>query len=84
VHEFCERLAPLLSQHMSREQVAQLFMKIDSNVGGTVDWDEFSEYMFMARSDAPADAPDTWKLFPLVRPAPRARAAACSRAGLAV
>lgn len=42
MQEFCERIAPLLGNHRSREEVAQLFMKIDSNAGGTVDWEEFT------------------------------------------
>ena len=36
--EFCEKLGPYLGQNLSREQIVQLFMKIDADAGGTVDW----------------------------------------------
>jgi Ca2+-binding EF-hand superfamily protein len=40
--EFCDQLGPYLGKNLSKEEVEQLFMKIDANAGGTVDWNEFS------------------------------------------
>lgn len=38
IDEFCSKLGPHLGLNLKRQQVAQLFMKIDANAGGTVDW----------------------------------------------
>lgn len=45
----------------------QLFMKIDADAGGTVDWDEFSNYMFLKKADNDEDSSACWRLFPAVR-----------------
>lgn len=44
--EFANKLGPLLGKNLTRDQIAQLFMKIDADAGGTVDWDEFTNFMF--------------------------------------
>lgn len=41
-------------------------MKIDADAGGTVDWDEFSNYMFLKRAENDEDNIESWHLFPLV------------------
>ncbi|KAH9256592.1 hypothetical protein BASA81_005284 [Batrachochytrium salamandrivorans] len=38
----------VLGKSLNEEQMEQLFMKIDSNSDGTVDWEEFSAYMMAA------------------------------------
>jgi Ca2+-binding EF-hand superfamily protein len=38
IDEFCSRLGPHLGSNLSHQAVAQLFMKIDADAGGTVDW----------------------------------------------
>lgn len=38
VEEFCAKLGPHLGVNLKPQQVAQLFMKIDADAGGTVDW----------------------------------------------
>ena len=38
VDEFCAKLGPHLGVNLKPQQVAQLFMKIDADAGGTVDW----------------------------------------------
>jgi len=38
VDEFCAKLGPHLGLNLKPQQVAQLFMKIDADAGGTVDW----------------------------------------------
>jgi uncharacterized metal-binding protein len=38
IDEFCAKLGPHLGVNLKRQQVAQLFMKIDADAGGTVDW----------------------------------------------
>lgn len=64
--EFCEQLGPYLGKDLSKQQISQLFMKIDADAGGTVDWDEFSNYMFLKKADSDESAA-CWKLFPAVR-----------------
>ncbi|OQR84549.1 hypothetical protein ACHHYP_13261 [Achlya hypogyna] len=47
------------SDNWSATQISQLFMKIDANSDGTVDWDEFTNFMFLnanATKDASATA----------------------------
>lgn len=38
IDEFCAKLGPHLGNNLTRQQVSQLFMKIDADAGGTVDW----------------------------------------------
>ncbi len=38
IEEFCDKLGPHLGQGLTRTQIAQLFLKIDADAGGTVDW----------------------------------------------
>lgn len=66
IDEFCEQLGPYLGKDLTRQQIMQLFMKIDADAGGTVDWDEFSNYMFLKRAENDEDSAESWKLFPVV------------------
>ena len=65
--EFCEQLGPYLGKDLSKQQIMQLFMKIDADAGGTVDWDEFSNYMFLKKADNDEDSTACYRLFPAVR-----------------
>ena len=38
IDDFCDKLGPLLGEGVSRAELVQLFMKIDADCGGTVDW----------------------------------------------
>lgn len=38
IDEFCEKLGPHLGNNLTITQIRQLFMKIDADAGGTVDW----------------------------------------------
>jgi Ca2+-binding EF-hand superfamily protein len=67
IEEFCEQLGPYLGKDLTKEEVTQLFMKIDADAGGTVDWDEFSNYMFLQRAENDEDNVESWRLFPMVR-----------------
>lgn len=53
IDEFSQQMGPLLGANLTQQQIAQLFMKIDADAGGTVDWDEFTNYMFSEGSGAP-------------------------------
>ncbi|EQC29805.1 hypothetical protein SDRG_12351 [Saprolegnia diclina VS20] len=44
--------------HWTPTQISQLFMKIDANSDGTVDWDEFTNFMFL-NANATKDASAT-------------------------
>lgn len=67
IEEFCEQLGPYLGNNLSKQQVTQLFMKIDADAGGTVDWDEFSNYMFLKRAENEDDNATAFRFFPMVR-----------------
>ncbi len=38
-------------------------MKIDADAGGTVDWDEFTNFMFLQRTDTQEDDSENWRFF---------------------
>lgn len=38
MEEFIEKLGPLIGENMSKKEVGQLFMKIDADSNGGVDW----------------------------------------------
>lgn len=61
--EFAERLGPYLGAGLSRTQLAQLFMRIDADCGGTIDWEEFTNYFFLQRAaTGGADGGADWRL----------------------
>ncbi|KAJ3083935.1 WD repeat-containing protein 49, partial [Rhizoclosmatium hyalinum] len=45
IDKFREVFGKVLGGNLSYDQMTMLFMKIDANSDGTVDWDEFSTYM---------------------------------------
>eukprot|EP00842_Homolaphlyctis_polyrhiza_P005998 jgi/Hompol1/639/HPOL_002560-RA len=45
INKFRDVFGEVLGGNLTYEQMTQLFMKIDANSDGTVDWDEFSAYM---------------------------------------
>eukprot|EP00049_Salpingoeca_infusionum_P012689 m.233875 g.233875 ORF g.233875 m.233875 type:complete len:1093 (-) comp15250_c0_seq3:24-3302(-) len=48
MQRFCDIMAHLVEdRHIPREQLALLFMKIDTSCDGNVDWDEFCTYMLL-------------------------------------
>ena len=38
IDEFCEKLGPYLGGNLTTSDIRQLFLKIDADAGGTVDW----------------------------------------------
>ncbi|XP_062516095.1 WD repeat-containing protein on Y chromosome-like isoform X2 [Corticium candelabrum] len=47
VDEFCLAFGDILGKGKNRQQMNFMFMKIDSNCDGTIDWDEFCTYMLL-------------------------------------
>jgi Ca2+-binding EF-hand superfamily protein len=45
IDKFREVFSTVLGSSLSFDQMTLLFMKIDANSDGTIDWDEFSTYM---------------------------------------
>uniref|UniRef100_A0A7S0WPJ8 EF-hand domain-containing protein n=1 Tax=Chlamydomonas leiostraca TaxID=1034604 RepID=A0A7S0WPJ8_9CHLO len=65
IDEFIEKLGPHLGNNLTEQQIRQLFMKIDADAGGTVDWEEFTNYMFLERAqEASGTTSENWRLFP--------------------
>jgi len=65
INEFIDKLGPHLGGNLTRDQITQLFMKIDADAGGTVDWEEFTNYMFLERAqEASGTTNENWRLFP--------------------
>lgn len=50
--EFYEKLGPYLGEGLRPAAVSQLFMRIDADCGGTIDWQEFIDYMFLQRASS--------------------------------
>lgn len=45
--EFIEHFGDVIGKGMNPKQLRSLFMKIDADAGGTVDWTEFMNYMLL-------------------------------------
>jgi hypothetical protein len=50
--QFSAVFRSILGNSLSDEQMQLLFMKIDANSDGTIDWDEFSTYMMTGASES--------------------------------
>jgi len=50
-NEFVEAYGAILGDNLSDIQLTHLFMKIDANSDGSVDWEEFTNYMFLGNED---------------------------------
>lgn len=57
IDEFLEAFGGVLGKNLSHEQLTHLFMKIDANSDGSVDWDEFTNFMLL-ENQAAADMSD--------------------------
>lgn len=49
MQEFMEAFGSIINRDgsMTQDQIARLFMQIDANSDGGIDWNEFSTYMLM-------------------------------------
>jgi len=45
--QFVHHFHNILGENLTPQQISYLFMKIDANSDGTVDWDEFTNFMFL-------------------------------------
>lgn len=45
--EFVDAFGGIIGKDMNKKQINQLFMKIDADSNGNVDWDEFMNYMLL-------------------------------------
>lgn len=52
IDKFREVFGHVLGGNLSYDQMTMMFMKIDANSDGTVDWDEFSTYMMMGQMES--------------------------------
>eukprot|EP00163_Fabomonas_tropica_P012293 TRINITY_DN23550_c0_g1_i1.p1 TRINITY_DN23550_c0_g1~~TRINITY_DN23550_c0_g1_i1.p1 ORF type:complete len:1206 (+),score=227.35 TRINITY_DN23550_c0_g1_i1:301-3918(+) len=52
--KFVENFRDILGSNMTDRELTFLFMKIDANSDGTVDWDEFSNFMLLENEGAAA------------------------------
>ncbi|KAI9094719.1 WD40-repeat-containing domain protein [Phlyctochytrium arcticum] len=52
IDKFREVFGKVVGGNLTYDQMTMLFMKIDANSDGTVDWDEFSNYMMSGALDA--------------------------------
>jgi len=57
MEEFLEAFGGVLGKNLTHEQLTHLFMKIDANSDGSVDWDEFTNFMLL-ENQAAADMSD--------------------------
>lgn len=62
LQQFMEHLGPLLQD--AHPDLARLFKQIDADAGGTVDWDEFANFMFLQRTSSTRTMRKTWRFFP--------------------
>jgi len=45
--QFVEAFTEVLGKNLSEQELTHLFMKIDANCDGAVDWDEFTDFLFL-------------------------------------
>jgi Ca2+-binding EF-hand superfamily protein len=45
--EFIENFGEVIGKGMTNKQLRALFMRIDADAGGSVEWDEFMNYMLL-------------------------------------
>ena len=57
MEEFLEAFGGVLGENLTTTQLIHLFMKIDANSDGSVDWDEFTQFMLL-ENQAAADMSD--------------------------
>ena len=50
--DFVREFGQVLGDNLTETQLTHLFMKIDANSDGSVDWDEFTNYMFLNNKGA--------------------------------
>ena len=55
--ELAEAFGGVLGENLTTTQLIHLFMKIDANSDGSVDWDEFTQFMLL-ENQAAADMSD--------------------------
>ena len=53
--EFVEKFKQVLGGNVDEEVLIQLFLKIDASSDGRVDWEEFTNYMFLGNADQVGD-----------------------------
>lgn len=56
--QFVDKLGGVLGRNLSKQKLTHLFMKIDVNSDGTVDWDEFTNFMFLDKKESAAERVD--------------------------
>lgn len=56
--QFVDKLGGVLGRNLSKQKLTHLFMKIDVNSDGTVDWDEFTNFMFLDKKESLAEQVD--------------------------
>ena len=47
IEEFKDAFGEIIGKNMNRKQLTQLFMKIDADSNGSVEWTEFMNYMLL-------------------------------------
>ena len=47
IEEFRNAMRKAMGQHLTDEELDTMFMKVDTNCDGTVDWDEYLSYMLL-------------------------------------
>ena len=47
LNEFIEAFGEVIGKHMNMKELKQLFMKIDADSNGSVEWPEFMNYMLL-------------------------------------
>ena len=47
MEEFRNAMRPQMHGHVTDDELDRIFMKVDTNCDGTVDWDEYLTYMLL-------------------------------------
>jgi Ca2+-binding EF-hand superfamily protein len=70
--EFRIAMHKALGSHLTKDELDKMFMKVDTNCDGTVDWDEYLSYMLLEYREKDAmnflKQPKPFPLLPSVVP----------------
>lgn len=80
--EFVENLRHIVGEGLSEQELTNLFMRVDVDAGGTVDWEELVNYLFLDKVETQVASDDAVETLCLYKPEPameqRSNSSACS------
>lgn len=71
LEEFIEAFGEVIGKNMNMKQLRQLFMKIDADSNGSVEWPEFMNYMLLENQTLALMKKELFEYIPSKKPDPK-------------